>query len=64
MSEQPTLHEETGPMAQDIAKKRAWILLGVLVATFLIGLVAVSFWGGPYEADSFWLKEASPTFPN
>lgn len=51
-------------MAQDIAKKRAWILLGVLVATFLIGLVAVSFWGGPYEADSFWLKEASPTFPN
>ena len=51
-------------MAEDQATQRAWIILGILVAAFILGLVMVSFWGGPFEADSWWLKETSPTFPN
>ena len=51
-------------MAQDPAKRRAWTVIGVLVAAFLIGLAIVSFWGGPYEADSWWLNNAPPAFPN
>jgi flagellar basal body-associated protein FliL len=51
-------------MAEDQAAQRAWIILGVLVAVFMLGLVLVSFWGGPFESDSWWLKETPPTFPN
>lgn len=51
-------------MARDNARTTAWILISVLAGLFVIGLVLVSFWGGPYEADSFWLKDAAPTFPN
>ena len=50
-------------MAREKARTTAWILITVLTALFMVGLVLVSFWGGPFEADSYWLKEASPTFP-
>lgn len=51
-------------MANDQAATRAWVILSVLIVVFLLGLVMVSFWGGPYESDSWWHKEAPPTFPN
>ena len=39
-------------MARDKARTTAWILITVLTALFMVGLVLVSFWGGPFEADS------------
>ena len=48
----------------DKAKRRAWIIVGVLFAVFTLGLVIVSFWGGPYQADSAWQKKQAPAFPN
>ncbi|MCH2135412.1 MAG: hypothetical protein MK101_02390 [Phycisphaerales bacterium] len=51
-------------MATDQAAKRAWMILAVLATMFMLGLVMVSFWGGPYESDSWWNHTAPPTFPN
>ncbi len=48
----------------DKAAKRAWIVVGLLFALFTIGLVMVSFWGGPYQADSAWQDKQAPSFPN
>ncbi|MDG2199732.1 MAG: hypothetical protein P8K80_00930 [Phycisphaerales bacterium] len=48
----------------DKSTKRAWTILGVIFALFMIGLFMVSMWGGPYQADSSWLKEETPSFPN
>ena len=56
--------QEATHMASDQGAKRAWIILSVLFVVFLLGLVMVSFWGGPFESDSWWNKEAPPTFPN
>jgi len=44
----------------DKSTKRAWTILGVIFALFMIGLFMVSMWGGPYQADSSWLKEETP----
>ena len=48
----------------DKCEKRAWLILLVVFALFMIGLIMVSFWGGPYESTSYWLQEKPPTFPN
>ena len=48
----------------DKAAKRAWIVVGLLFALFTIGLVMVSFWGGPYQSDSAWQDKQAPSFPN
>ena len=48
----------------DVAARRAWIMLGVLIVVFLLGLVMVSFWGGPFESTSLWQHDASSAFPN
>jgi ABC-type transport system involved in cytochrome c biogenesis permease subunit len=48
----------------DLAARRAWLILGVMVVVFLIGLSIVSFWGGPFESTSIWQHNAPPTFPN
>ncbi len=48
----------------DQTAKRAWIIFGVLLAVFILGLVITSFWGGPFESDSYWRQTEPPTFPN
>ena len=48
----------------DKCEKRAWLILLVVFALFMIGLIMVCFWGGPFEANSYWLEEKPPTFPN
>lgn len=48
----------------DKCERRAWCILLVVFAIFMICLVMVSFWGGPFEADSYWLQEEPPTYPN
>ena len=48
----------------DKCEKRAWLILLVVFALFMIGLIMVSFWGGPFEATSYWLQEKPPAFPN
>ena len=47
----------------DRASRRAWIIFGILCAVFLIGLVITSFWGGPFESDSYWRQTEAPTYP-
>ncbi|MDG1899739.1 MAG: hypothetical protein P8I74_07725 [Phycisphaerales bacterium] len=47
----------------DKAAKRAWTVLAIIFAIFMIGLFMVSMWGGPYQADSRWLQQEAPTFP-
>ena len=53
-----------GKEGMDKCERRAWAILLVVFALFMIGLMMVSFWGGPFESDSYWLKEEPPTFPN
>ena len=48
----------------DKCERRAWAILLIVFALFMIGLIMVSFWGGPFEADSYWLQEEPPTYPN
>ncbi len=36
--------------------------MGVLLVVFILGLVIVSFWGGPFESDSYYRQEEVPTF--
>jgi len=48
----------------DQTAKRAWIIFGVLLVVFIIGLVIVSFWGGPFESDSYWRQTEAPAYPN
>jgi hypothetical protein len=42
----------------------AWTILTLLIVLFLVGLVIVSFWGGPFESDSYWRQTEAPAFPN
>ena len=48
----------------DKAAKRAWTILAIIIAVFMIGMFMVSMWGGPYQASSRWNQEEPPTFPN
>ena len=48
----------------DKAARRAWLIIGIVAAIFMIGLFIVSMWGGPYQASSAWQKEEPPAFPN
>ena len=59
-----SIHSGEEVHTMDKSTKRAWTILGVIFALFMIGLFMVSMWGGPYQADSSWLKEETPTFPN
>ena len=47
----------------DKCERRAWAIFLVIFALFMLGLVMVCFWGGPFESDSFWLQEKPPTYP-
>ncbi len=47
----------------DVAAKRAWITMGVLLVVFILGLVIVSFWGGPFESNSYWRQTEAPAYP-
>jgi flagellar basal body-associated protein FliL len=47
----------------DIAARRAWITLSILLVAFILGLVIVSFWGGPFESSSYWRQEEPPAYP-
>jgi uncharacterized membrane protein len=51
-------------MAKDQAATRSWIILGILIVVFIVGLIMVSLWGGPFESDAWWNQDAPPTFPN
>ena len=48
----------------DKASMRAWAILGVVIVLFLLGLVITSFWGGPFESDSYWRQTEAPAYPN
>jgi len=48
----------------DQAAKRAWTIFAVLLVVFILGLVIVSFWGGPFESDSYWRQTEAPAYPN
>ena len=62
-TQNPT-HELAGEGGMDRCEKRAWAIILAVFVLFMIGLITVSFWGGPYESDSFWRQEAPPTYPN
>ena len=52
------------PQGMDKCERRSWAIHLVVFALFMIGLVMVSFWGGPFEANSYWLEKEPPTYPN
>ncbi len=52
------------PIHIDRAAARAWTIFGVLLVVFILGLVIVSFWGGPFESDSYWRQDEAPAYPN
>ena len=52
------------PQVMDKCERRSWAILLVVFALFMIGLFMVSFWGGPFEANSYWLEKEPPTYPN
>jgi flagellar basal body-associated protein FliL len=56
--------DQTQPIRIDKMAVWAWTILGVLIVLFLLGLVIVSFWGGPFESDSYWRQTEPPAFPN
>jgi hypothetical protein len=58
------MSETTQSIRSDKATTWAWTIWGVIAALFLIGLVIVSFWGGPFESDSYWRQTESPAYPN
>ena len=47
----------------DKAARRSWVVLGIIFVVFMVGLFLVSFWGGPYQSDSFWQQKEPPSFP-
>jgi flagellar basal body-associated protein FliL len=62
--EESRMRTDEQPIRIDKAAARAWTIFGVLVVVFILGLVIVSFWGGPFESDSYWRQEEAPAYPN
>ncbi len=60
----PLGNTTTQPIRIDKTAMWAWAILGLLIVLFLVGLVIVSFWGGPFESDSYWQQTEAPAFPN
>jgi uncharacterized membrane protein len=57
------MSEQHQPVQIDKMAMLAWTTLGVIAFLFLVGLVIVSFWGGPFESDSYWRQTEAPAFP-
>lgn len=57
------MSEQHQPVQIDKMAMWAWTILGVIALLFLLGLVIVSFWGGPFESDSYWRQTEAPAFP-
>ena len=56
--------ETTQPIQIDKIAMWAWTIWGVIAALFIVGLVIVSFFGGPFESDSYWRQKEAPAYPN
>ncbi len=56
--------ETTQPIQIDKLAMWAWTIWGLIAVLFIVGLVIVSFWGGPFESDSYWRQTEAPAYPN